>query len=237
MISEKDILILIPALNEEGRIGEVIEEIRQYAPDAPILVVNDGSSDQTGAISLTAGAVVITHSFNMGVGIALQTGYKYAVRKGYRYVIQLDGDGQHPPCHLRDFLQKLKETEADLIIGSRFLDGKNTCDSIIRRTGNVFFAKLLSILVNEKLTDPTSGYRALKWTVLQFCVQDNYSFEYPDADFLLTLHRAGYRIDEIPVGVRPRVGGQSQHSGLKPVYYMIKMFISIFVILLRKRTG
>jgi glycosyltransferase involved in cell wall biosynthesis len=236
MTSEKSILVLIPALNEEKRVGDVIRGIRQYLPQAKILVVNDGSGDGTARESREAGACVVNHPFNMGVGTALQTGYKYAVQNGFQYVIQLDGDGQHAPSFLPAFIAKLKETEADLIIGSRFLQGRNHGVPFARSVGNALFAKLVTLLMREKLTDPTSGYRALKSTALQFCVQDNYGFDYPDADFLLTLHRAGYRMAEIPIHVLPRKGGRSQHGGLKPVYYTIKMFLSIFIILLRKKS-
>ena len=236
MISEKDILVLIPAYNEEGRVADVVRGVRQYLPGAKILVVNDGSGDGTAKASKEAGACVVNHPFNLGVGTALQTGYKYAVQNGYQYVIQLDGDGQHPPAFLPAFVVKLKETAADLIIGSRFLHGRNSDVPFARSTGNALFGKLVSLLIRERLTDPTSGYRALKSTALQFCVQDIYAFDYPDADFLLTLHRSGYRMVEIPIEVLPRTGGNSQHSGLKPIYYTIKMFLSIFIILLRKKS-
>jgi glycosyltransferase involved in cell wall biosynthesis len=236
MISEKDILVLIPAFDEGGRVGEVIREVRQNLRQARILVVDDGSNDRTARVSREAGACVVSHPFNLGVGTALQTGYKYAVQNGFRYVIQLDADGQHSPAFLPSFVAKLKETEADLIIGSRFLNGKNHDVPFVRRVGNLLFARLLSMLIGEKLTDPTSGYRALKSTVLQFCIGDTYGFDYPDADFLLTLHRAGFHIEEIPIQVKPRSGGRSQHSGLAPVYYVIKMLLSILIILLRKRT-
>ena len=235
MITEKDILVLIPAFNEAGRVEEVVKGVSQSLPGSKILVVDDGSGDGTARASKKAGACVVSHPFNLGVGTALQTGYKYAVQNGYQYVIQLDGDGQHPPSFLPAFVSKLKETEADLIIGSRFLYGRNSDVPFGRSTGNALFGRLVSLLIHEKLTDPTSGYRALKSTVLQFCVQDVYAFDYPDADFLLTLHRSGYRMVEIPITVQSRTGGSSQHSGLKPIYYVIKMFLSIFIILLRKK--
>ncbi|MCX6135456.1 MAG: glycosyltransferase family 2 protein [Ignavibacteriales bacterium] len=236
MVSEQDILVLIPAFNEQDRIGAVIVDARREMPKAKVLVVDDGSSDNTADVSRSAGAQVVSHPFNLGVGGALQTGYKFAVQRGFRYVIQLDGDGQHSPAFLRTFLSQLNETEADLIIGSRFIRGYSVKGGFFRTAGNALFAKLLSALIRERLTDPTSGYRALKATVLQFCVQDTYGFDYPDADFLLTLHRAGFKMEEIPIEVAPRSGGMSQHSGLAPIYYMIKMFLSIFIILLRKRT-
>jgi glycosyltransferase involved in cell wall biosynthesis len=237
VISEREILILIPAFNEEGRVGEVIKGVCTSLAGATILVVDDGSSDRTAEVSTRAGAKVVRHPFNLGVGTALQTGYKFAVKNGYKYVIQLDADGQHPPEYLPWFIAKLKETEADLIVGSRFLNDSDGTMSVVRKMGNRLFARLLSLLINEKLTDPTSGYRALKSTVLQFCVQDQYAFDYPDADFLLTLHRSGFRIEEIPVRVDPRSGGISQHAGLKPVFYTIKMMISLLVIMLRKKTA
>ena len=237
MISEREILILIPAFNEEGRVGEVIKGVCTSLAGATILVVDDGSSDRTAEVSTRAGAKVVRHPFNLGVGTALQTGYKFAVKNGYKYVIQLDADGQHPPEYLPWFIAKLKETEADLIVGSRFLNDSDGTMSVVRKLGNRLFARLLSLLIKEKLTDPTSGYRALKSTILQFCVQDQYAFDYPDADFLLTLHRSGFRIEEIPVRVDPRSGGISQHAGLKPVFYTIKMMISLLVIMLSKKTA
>jgi hypothetical protein len=236
MISEKDILVLIPAFNEQERIEDVIKGARQFLPQARILVVDDGSRDRTAPVSRGAGALVVTHPFNLGVGTALQTGYKYAVEQGFQYVIQLDADGQHPPELLPEFVAKLRETEADLIIGSRFLRGKRDNGSFLRRFGNRLFGRLVTLLVRERLTDPTSGYRAMKSTVLRFCVGDMYGFDYPDADFLLTLHRSGFRIEEIPIHVRPRSGGKSQHSGMTPLFYTTKMFLSIFIILLRKKS-
>jgi glycosyltransferase involved in cell wall biosynthesis len=237
VISEREILILIPAFNEEARLGTVIKGVRRHLPETAVLVVDDGSSDGTATVGRAEGACIVRHPFNLGVGTALQTGYKFAVKNGYKYVIQLDADGQHPPEYLPWFIAKLKETEADLIVGSRFLNDSDGTMSVVRKMGNRLFARLLSLLINEKLTDPTSGYRALKSTVLQFCVQDQYAFDYPDADFLLTLHRSGFRIEEIPVRVDPRSGGISQHAGLKPVFYTIKMMISLLVIMLRKKTA
>jgi len=235
MLSQKDILIIIPAYNEQANVAEVVAGVRTYLGQSRILVVDDGSSDRTSEVAREAGASVVRHPFNLGVGTALQTGYKYAVQNGFSYVIQLDADGQHSPSFLPLFVEKLKETEADLIIGSRFLSRRRTDLSLARRMGNGLFGKIVTLLIGEKLSDPTSGYRALKSTVLQFCVGDLYAFDYPDADFLLTIHKMGYRIEELPIDVQPRRSGVSQHQGLKPIYYIIKMFLSIIITLLRPK--
>jgi glycosyltransferase involved in cell wall biosynthesis len=235
MLSETDILILIPAFNEQLSIGEVVKGVRSYLERARILVVDDGSSDRTSTVAQEAGACVVRHPFNLGVGTALQTGYKYAVQNGFSYVIQLDADGQHSPSFLPRFIEKLRETEADLIIGSRFLAGNTTRIPFARKAGNALFAWIVTVLIGEKLSDPTSGFRALKSTVLQFCIGDTYGFDYPDADFLLTIHKMGFRIEEIPIDVLERRNGISQHHGLKPIYYTIKMFLSIFITLIRPK--
>lgn len=235
MISEKEVLVIIPAFNEEHRIADVIKGVRTHLPGARVLVINDGSQDRTAAVSAEADALVVNHPFNLGVGTALQTGYKYAIQYGYQCVIQLDGDGQHDPSFLPQFQLALSRLQADLVIGSRFLSNPKSGASSTRRIGIIFFSKLLSLLIREKLTDPTSGYRAMKRSVLDFCIQDHYGFDYPDADFLLTLHREGFKIMEIPIEMEHRRSGQSQHRGFRPVYYVIKMLLSIFIILLRKK--
>lgn len=229
-------LVIIPALNEEERITSVIEGVRIHLPEANVLVIDDGSGDRTAEVSRKAGAMVLQHPFNLGVGTALQTGYKYAAQNGYEYLIQLDADGEHNPTYLPKFLKALAETGADMVVGSRFIKDDSFRGSLPRKIGNHLFALLLTLLIQERLTDPTSGYRAMRGRVLQFCVQDTYGFDYPDADFLLTLHRSGFRLVEIPITSHPRSGGRSQHRGLRPVFYTLKMFLSIFIILLRKKS-
>ncbi len=228
-------LILIPAFNEAQRIPDVLKRISTEAPGVDVLVVDDGSTDGTAELCSAAGAMVIRHPFNLGVGAALQTGYKYAVRERYKYLIQLDGDGQHDPLYIPEFFRRLDSLSADVVIGSRFLAGNQHTMSIPRRVGGTVFSFLLSLLIRERITDPTSGYRGMNSNVLRFCISDSYGFDYPDADFLLTLHRSGFQLAEIPLVMKPRIGGSSQHSGLKPVFYVLKMFLSIFIILLRKK--
>jgi len=234
-MKNREVLIIVPAFNEADRIGAVIEGIKNNCPGADILVIDDGSGDRTLEKSIQAGARVVSLPFNLGVGAALQTGYKFAVSHGYQYLIQLDGDGQHDPAFLPSFLRVIQASGSDLVIGSRFLSGARYEGSRARVTGIRFFGWLASVLTGQRLTDPTSGYRALKKPVLEFCIQDSYSFDYPDADFLFVLHRAGFRLEEIPVQMNPRSGGQSQHRGLGPLRYLFKITLSISVNLLRRR--
>jgi glycosyltransferase involved in cell wall biosynthesis len=230
-------LVIIPAFNEEERILAVIKGVHRYLPEADILVIDDGSSDRTAQVSRQGGAIVVRHPINLGVGTALQTGYKFAARRSFDYLIQLDADGQHDPISLPNFLNVLRSTDAELVIGSRFLQDGDYRGSLPRKIGIRFFARLLSVLIGERISDPTSGYRGMKRSLLRFCTLDVYSFDYPDADFLLTLHRAGFHIVEIPIEIKMRMGGYSQHRGLRPVYYFAKMMLSIFITLLRKKSA
>lgn len=229
-------LIVIPAFNEEDSIEAVFSECSEYLNETvDIIVVNDGSSDSTAEICMKENIDVINIPFNMGVGNALKTGFKHAIEKNYHFVITLDADGQHDPNDLPLFFEKIKNSEADILIGSRFLQKNEYRGTIFRNFGNKFFSKLISILIKEKLTDVTSGFRAFSNKALKYSVNDNFNFDYPDADFLLTLHRAGFKFAEVPVVMRKRKVGLSQHSGFKPIYYIFKTFLSIFVILLRKK--
>jgi len=231
---QEKILVVIPAFNEEERIGAVIGAAKKYLPQAEILVINDGSTDRTKEVSLKAGAKVIAHAFNLGYGVAIQTGYKYAVRNNYQYVLQLDGDGQHDSAFLPQLLSKLKETDNDIIIGSRFLSGKKYSGSFVRLIGIIVFRKLVSTLIHQRVTDPTSGYQGLKKQVIEFYCHDFFPNDYPDADVIFILHKVGFKIQEIPVIMYERKGGRSIHSGLSPLYYIFKMMLSLFVNILRK---
>jgi len=235
MENSKRALVVIPAYNEEKNIGRVINEIKADNPSIPILIVNDGSRDSTSNMARRCGALVIDLPFNMGYGVALQTAYKYAVEEGYRYVIQMDGDGQHDPKCIGTLLGEIVKGETDVVIGSRFLKKKGYKAPLSRKIGMALFNSITSWIIGQKVTDSTSGYQELKRDVLEFCGKDVYPCDYPDADVLIMLHFAGFRIKEIPVTMFPKKGGKSMHKGLKPVYYIFKMFLSIFVTLLRKK--
>jgi glycosyltransferase involved in cell wall biosynthesis len=232
--SKDKILIVIPAFNEEENIHAVVQEIRREVPEAVVLVVNDGSWDQTETRARNAGAKVLTHPFNMGYGVTLQTGYKYALKYRFDQILQMDGDGQHDPRYLPVLLREVREGRADVVIGSRFLGEGDYRPARLRQMGICLFRWVASFLCGQKITDPTSGYQALNRRAVEFCARDSFPGDYPDADVLVMMHRAGLRLREIPVRMHPNARGRSMHSGLKPLYYIYKMCLSIGLNLIRQ---
>jgi glycosyltransferase involved in cell wall biosynthesis len=186
-------------------------------------------------VARAAGAVVVSHPFNLGYGVAIQTGYKYAYANGYDFAVQIDGDGQHDPAFIPGLLAPVLSGETDFALGSRFLGVESYEPSLARRLGMAFFRWLISSLIKTRITDSTSGYQAFNRKVIRFFTTEVFPCDYPDADMLLTLHRAGFRIKEVPVRMYASVTGKSMHTGVMPLYYMFKMLLSIFVTLLRKR--
>lgn len=229
------ILIIIPAFNEGSGIGAIVQDTIKIDPNFDILVVNDGSKDDTAKRASKAGAVVVSHPFNLGYGVAIQTGYKYALAKGYDFAVQMDGDGQHDPAFIPQLLQPVLTGKTDFALGSRFLKAESYAPSLVRRIGMIFFRRLISALIHTRITDSTSGYQAFNRKVIRYFTTEVFPCDYPDADVLLTLHRAGFRIMEVPVRMHASVSGKSMHSGLMPLYYIFKMLLSIFVTLLRKK--
>ena len=230
-----DTLVIIPAYNEADGIAAVIENIRTAVPAADILVVNDGSRDETAAMAEKAGAIVLSHTFNMGYGVTIQTGYKYAYAHGYDYLVQIDGDGQHDPSFIPELLAPVKSGDVDFAIGSRFLWFDSYRPSFSRRLGILFFRKLVTVIIGRSITDPTSGFQAFNRSVVKFFSTDVFPCDYPDADMLITLNLAGFRMRELPVRMFANPSGKTMHSGIKPLYYMFKMCLSIVVTLLRNR--
>jgi len=229
------ILVLIPAYNEGPRIGAVVRRVRETYPQYGVVVVNDGSRDDTARAARAAGAEVVSHPFNMGYGVAIQTGYKYALRHGCEYLVQMDGDGQHDAGCIAQLLAPVVSGEADFVLGSRFLGDASYEPSLARRVGMLFFRRLISWLIGQRITDTTSGFQAFNRQVIRYFTTEVFPCDYPDADMLLTLHRAGFRIREVPARMHASSSGKSMHSGWKPLYYMFKMLLSIFVTLLRER--
>lgn len=229
------ILVLIPAYNEGDCIAGVIGRIRSVVPVCDVLVVDDGSGDATAAHAEAVGAVVVSHPFNMGYGVAIQTGYKFAAANGYDALVQIDGDGQHDPAFIPQMLAPILAGESDFIVGSRFLGMGNYEPPIVRRMGMALFRRIVSLITRTRITDSTSGYQAFNKKVIQFFTTEVFPCDYPDADMLITLHRAGFRIKELAVRMFANSEGKSMHSGIKPLYYIFKMSLSIFVTLLRKQ--
>jgi glycosyltransferase involved in cell wall biosynthesis len=240
-VSRKEALLLIPAYNEEARIKSVIRGVKEIYSFLDVVVVDDGSTDGTRIRALEAGARVISHPYNLGYGVALQTGYRYALRDGYELLAQMDGDGQHDPAYIRALLDKVQRGETDLAIGSRFLETQTLNRSRLpyraspaRRCGMWLFGIIASLIIKQKVTDPTSGYQAMNRKVLEWVSSDRFPWDYPDADVIIMLHRAGFRIQEVPVQMYENQDKKSMHSGWKPLYYVFKMFLSILVTLMRK---
>jgi glycosyltransferase involved in cell wall biosynthesis len=230
-------LIVIPALNEEGRVGAVVRSAREAVPDADVLVVDDGSQDDTRVEAAGAGALVLSLPVNLGYGAALQAGFKYAARRGYGIVGQIDGDGQHPAEELPRLLEKLREGDSDVVIGSRFLDREGHYrPSRARKVGMAMFGRIASALTRQHISDPTSGLQVMRIQVARFFCSDVYPTDYPDADILIALHRSGFRVHEVPVQMRPPTGA-SMHQGHRSFYYVYKMSLSILVTILRPRAA
>lgn len=228
----KNTAVLIPVYNEEANIQKVINNIKAVIREARIIIVDDGSSDNSVEIALRAGAVVVNHPFNLGYGATLQTGYKYALRKGFKNVVQIDGDGQHDPSFIPALLKVLENNEADVVVGSRFMGEEVYKIPFARKIGMRLFSFIASAIMKQPITDSTSGYQALNGKVLQFYADKRYPVDFPDADVLIMLKRAGFRIKEVPVKMYGSL--KSMHSGFKPLYYIFKIFLSILLTVLRE---
>jgi glycosyltransferase involved in cell wall biosynthesis len=224
-----DALLVIPAFNERTTIGTVLERARSAAPGIELLVVDDGSHDGTAAVARYHRARVVSHPFNLGYGAALQTGYKAAVREGYRFVVQLDADGQHDPADIPRLLAPLRAGEAEVVIGSRFVEPTGYRMGLARGIGRHFFRWLLILCGGPAVADPTSGFQALARPAFRFCCADFYPSDFPDIDVLLLLHRRGFRVREVSVRMAPSPTSRvAMHSGLRDVYYTYKMLLSTF---------
>jgi glycosyltransferase involved in cell wall biosynthesis len=232
-VPHSDLLVVIPAYNEAANIAAVLADVLESLPGADVLVVDDGSADETARIARGAGAKVLRLPVNSGYGVALQTGYKYAVRHGYDKVAQMDADGQHKAGFMPELAAIVHAGSADIVIGSRFLDGDGHYEpSRARKVGMGIFSRMASRIMRQHVTDPTSGYQVMRIEVARFFCSDVYPADYPDADILILLHRSGFRVSEVAVQMRMPTG-KSMHSGHRSLYYVYKMFLSILVTMLR----
>jgi len=223
-----DILIIIPAFNEEKSITSVISQIRLHIPEADILVINDGSTDSTGERAKAAGANVVNLPFNLGIGGAMQTGYLYARYNNYDIAIQVDGDGQHDPSYIHQLIKPVLEDYADMVIGSRYIQETAYKSSAVRRVGMVFFSLLVKFLTDQHVKDTTSGFRAINRNIINY-FSLNYPVDYPEVDVLVKLKRKKFKVMEIPVEMKTRKTGKSSITPIRSIYYMIKVTLSLLI--------
>ncbi len=235
MHASRSNLAVIPAYNESHTIVRVVDSLREHAPDFDVVVIDDGSTDGTGELAGDAGAVVVRHPFNLGIGGAVQSGFAYALENGYQRMVQVDADGQHLPDEIKVLCRAMDaDPGVDLACGSRFLTDKGYPATISRRTGIHIFAFLLSRIIGQRVSDPTSGFRLYNRRAIALFARD-YPHDYPEVEAVLMVHFHRLNMLEVPVRMRERGGGQSSIRSGKSVYYMIKVLLAIFVGLMRRR--
>lgn len=235
-MSRSDKLVIIPAYNESECIVETVNEIREKAPEFDYVVINDCSKDDTLKICREHGFTVLNEPINLGIGGAVQTGYRYAFEHGYKYAVQVDGDGQHDPKYLSKMVQVMDEAKADMVIGSRFIEKEGFQSSVSRRMGIKILAGIINFLTGQHITDPTSGLRMIGERGIRLFAED-YPVDYPEPESIVFLIRHDMEIVETPVIMRERMGGVSSISLRKGIYYMLKVTYAILIERLRKYEG
>ena len=233
--SHRRAIAVIPAYNEQATVAGVIRDVQLHAPDFDVLVIDDGSTDSTRELAEAAGARVIRHPFNLGIGGAVQSGFSFAMEEGYEHMLQVDGDGQHDPAEIGKLREAMRaEPSYDVICGSRFLKDLQYVGPISRRAGIHVFAFILSRIVGQKVTDPTSGFRLYNRRAIALFARD-YPHDYPEVEAVLVLHYHRLRMKEVAVRMFQRGGGRSSIRSGKSVYYMVKVLLAIFIGLFRAR--
>jgi glycosyltransferase involved in cell wall biosynthesis len=234
-VAEARTIAIVPAFNEEGAIAGVIEEIRAYDPRFEIVVVDDGSHDRTAAVARAAGAHVLRLPFNLGIGGAVQTGFRYAYENGYELAVRVDGDGQHDPSRLTGVIAPVLRGEADIAVGSRYLGtrGEGYRSSGPRRAGIRILAGTVSLLTRQRITDPTSGFQALNRKAITLFAAD-YPHDYPEVEGLVLVVRHRLRLVEVPISMRARETGNSSIRFHSSIYYMVKVLLALFVGVFRR---
>lgn len=227
------ILVIVPAYNEEKSLPGVIQDLRDHAGFADVLVIDDGSRDLTARIAKELAVEVLRLPFNLGIGGAMQAGYLYAERNGYDLAVQFDGDGQHIAGEIEKLIDPLKRGAADLVAGSRFLKPGGYRAPLFRRAGIWLFSFLLSRILGMHVTDTTSGFRAANRKAIEFFSRQ-YPDDYPEVETLVLLHKAGLKVAETPVMMRERSSGQSSITASRSVYYMTKVLLAVFIDLFKK---
>jgi len=229
IVNDKRILIVIPAFNEQESIERTLQGVTTLDVPWDVLVVDDGSLDQTALKAKGMGAAVLSLPFNIGIGGAVSLGLMYAQRKGYDAVVRLDADGQHDPRYISDVLKPVLDKGIDLCIGSRFTGiAQGFQSSFFRRTGILFFARLISALTGETITDPTSGFNAFGQRAIQLFTQA-YPSDYPEPEAIVIAKRSGLTVQEVPVQMNTRTAGLSSIRYLRTLYYMMKVTLAVIM--------
>jgi glycosyltransferase involved in cell wall biosynthesis len=226
-------IAIVPARNEEASLGLLLAEIRAAEPDLGIVVINDASTDSTSRVAEAAGVPMVNLPFNVGIGGTVQTGYQYALEHGFELAIQVDGDGQHDPREIGQVLKPILEGRADLVVGTRFVKGGGYRGTRLRRVGIRIFAAIVSLLVGQRVSDTTSGFRAVNRKALRLFAAE-YPHDYPEVESIVLLSRHGLRMVEVPVQMRVRETGNSSITALRAAYYMIKVLLALFIGLFRR---
>ena len=228
------LVAVVPAWNEAGAIGSVVDEIRAFDPGIEVVVVDDSSTDDTVEVARKHGATVLALPFNVGIGGAVQTGFRYARDEGYELAVRLDGDGQHAATELGKLLDPIRAGEADLVIGSRFVDpGSTYRPPFARRMGIRVFARLVSLLGGQRVTDTTSGFSALDRSAIELFATE-YPHDYPEVEATLVALRSGLRLVQVQVDMRERQAGTSSITFVRSLYYIVKVIFALLVASLRR---
>jgi glycosyltransferase involved in cell wall biosynthesis len=226
-------IAIVPAFNEEGSIEGVIAEIRDFDGGFDVVVVDDSSSDATAELARAAGAHVVSLPFNLGIGGAMQTGFRFAAEHGYELAVQIDGDGQHDPSELPQILAPVLDGRADLAVGSRFLGDGAFRSSFTRRIGIRLFALIVSAIARQRVTDTTSGFRAVNRAGIELFAAD-YPHDYPEVEATVMVVKHRLRLVEVPVRMRERQAGRSSINALDSIYYMAKVLLALLVSVFRR---
>jgi glycosyltransferase involved in cell wall biosynthesis len=224
---------IVPGYNEEGSIGNVIDEIRAADPEIEIVVIDDGSRDRTADAAAAKGARVLRLPFNLGIGGAVQTGYRYAYEHGFDLALRVDGDGQHDPAQFAVLAGPVLSGHADIAVGSRFIGSKGYRSSRSRRFAIRILSWTVTVLVGGRVTDPTSGFQVANRRAIALFASD-YPHDYPEVEATVLAAKAGLRRAEVPVEMRERSAGRSSIGALRSVYYMVKVMLAVFVAVFRR---